>query len=94
MRAAKKDVNHNEIAATLKAVGAEVFDLSPLPKMLDMLVAYRGMLFWFEVKPPEKRDKLTEHEIKTIERARLVGAPVYVICSADEALTIMDMVTR
>ncbi len=85
-RAAKKDSNHTTIARTLTDVGAQVFDVSRLPGALDMLVGFRGTLIWLEVKQPSSRNDLTEMEQATIRRLQLVGAPVYVVCSADEAL--------
>lgn len=85
-RAAKKDINHNGIASALADVGAEVFDISGAPGLLDILVAFRGRLVWLEVKQPKTRDDLTELERRTITRLERVGAPVAVVTSVDEAL--------
>ena len=85
-RAAKKDNNHKDIARTLTDVGCEVFDLSSLPGACDVLVGYRGKLTILEIKQPASRNDLTDLEQKMIARLRRVGAPVFVVCDADEAL--------
>ena len=90
--AAKKDSNHTAIARILTDVGAQVFDVSRLPGALDMVVGFRGVLYWLEVKQPSSRKDLTELEQATIARLQLVGAPVYVVCSADEALAAIGVI--
>ncbi len=85
-RAAKKDSNHNTIAAVLVGVGCEVVDTSALPGALDLVCAYRGVLTWLEIKQPHTRNDLTDLERKTIARLRRVDAPVFVVCSEMEAL--------
>ena len=88
-RAARKDANHGEIVAALRAVGAAVKDVAGTPGLLDLWVGYRGRLHWLEVKDgakPRSRQALTEAERATIETFERVGAPVYVVTSKDEAL--------
>lgn len=83
-RARKKDANHNAIVGALRDVGAEVFDIYQLPKALDILVAYRGVLHWVEVK--DTRGTLTPDESALIERFARVGVVLPVWRSVDEAL--------
>lgn len=88
-RAARKDANHSPIVKALVAAGAECFETHQIPGLLDVIVAYRGVLTWLEIKdgakPPSAR-RLTEAEEATITRLRRVGAPVHVVETTDAAL--------
>lgn len=92
-RAARKDANHGTIAEALRAIGAEVFDTSQIPGLLDCIVGYRGRLIWFEIKdgrkaPSERR--LTPAEQATLARLERVQAPAYVVTSAGDAIAILE----
>lgn len=65
IRAAKKDANHNSIAAEFAALGYAVLDVSQLKNCCDMFVSKRDITVAVEVKdgdkPPSAR-RLTEGE--------------------------------
>ena len=89
-RAAKKDVNHNEIADIFKKNGWSVLDVSQLKKCCDMFIAKRGRTIAVEVKdgakPPSAR-KLTDGELIF---ARNWNGEYRVITTEQEAL---DLIT-
>ena len=69
----RKDANQNLIANEFTARGASVHDLSQHPKQLDMLVGYRGVTAWVEVKNPKMSPsgkKLTDAEDEIISTWR------------------------
>jgi hypothetical protein len=86
--ARKKDLMHTPIVETLIGVGAAVKETYQFPKMLDILVAYRGELFWAEIKNnPKTADKdLTPAERELIDTFARVGVKIHVWSSPDEAL--------
>lgn len=68
-RAARKDSNHKEIVSALRQINAYVVDVSSLPGVLDLFVAYRGQWTWLEIKDGAKvksAQKLTELESKAL----------------------------
>ena len=82
--ARKADRNQPEIVQALRQVGAEVRHIHRLPKMLDVIVGYRGQLFWAELKCDN--EPLTEDERELIEAYKRVGVDLPVWRSTDEAL--------
>jgi hypothetical protein len=86
--ARKKDRQHNTIITDLRAVGAEVHELYQFPGCLDILCAYRGQLYWAEIKNDVRTAEkdLTEAERALIARFAAVGVRLYVWASADQAL--------
>jgi hypothetical protein len=79
---------HTPIVDTLIGVGAAVKETYQHPGCLDILVAYRGRLFWAEIKNDAKtaeRD-LTDSERAIIETFARVGVTIHVWCTPDEAL--------
>ena len=82
--AAKKDRNHNEIITSLRAVGAEVKETYQHPAMLDVIVGYRGRIFWADVK--FGKGALTADEQTLIDGFARVGVTLYVWRTPDEAL--------
>lgn len=82
--ARKKDTNHNEIFSVLRQVGAVVKETYQFPAMLDGIVAYRGALYWADVK--HGKADLTEAERALIEEFARAGVTLYVWRTADEAL--------
>lgn len=82
--ARRKDTNHNEIFAALRAVGAVVKETYQFPTMLDGIVAFRSRIFWVDVK--HKKAGLTEAERVLIEEFARAGVTLYVWRTADEAL--------
>jgi hypothetical protein len=68
--ACKKDANHQQIVAALRRINAYVVDVSSLPGVLDLFVAYRGHWTWLEIKDgdkPKSDQKLTPLEVKALE---------------------------
>lgn len=82
--ARKRDANHNEIAAALEAVGAVMHDVSRHPGCLDLIVAFRGCLYWAEIKIG--KGKLTAAEQELVERFGRAGVTLHIWRSADDAL--------
>ena len=82
--ARRKDTNHNPIVDTLRQVGAEVKETYQHPGMLDVIVGYRGRLFWADLK--YGKGGLTEAERELIEGFARVGVRLYVWRTSDEAL--------
>lgn len=82
--ARKKDTNHNVIIDTLRAVGAAVKETYQYPTMLDVIVAYRGRLYWADVK--YRKGDLTPAERELIEDFARQGVHLHIWRTADEAL--------
>lgn len=82
--ARRKDTNHNEIFDQLRQVGAVVKETYQFPAMLDGIVAFRGRIFWVDVK--HKKASLTEAEEALIADFARAGVTLYVWRTADEAL--------
>lgn len=86
-RAARVDANQSEIVTALRAMGAEVTDLSGVGSgVCDLLVSYRGNWYAIEIKdgrkPPSER-RLTSDQVTWHGKQR---APVHVVTSRAEAL--------
>jgi hypothetical protein len=64
--ARRKDLSHNAIVRDLRAVGAAVKETYQYPTMLDILVAFRGRLFWAELK---NNSKTAAKDLTPAERA-------------------------
>lgn len=93
--AARKDANHQEIVEALRQVGAKVKDLAGLPGALDLLVGFRGQLYWFEIKDGRKmpsQRKLTKEEQAVFDE--FDGCPVYKVESVDQAYRILGIVDK
>lgn len=92
MRGKRKDANQNLIENEFTARGASVHDLSQHPKQLDMLVGYRGVTAWVEVKnpamPPSGR-KLTDSEDGIIKGWRGLVAVIEDVPDVEALLTVM-----
>jgi len=59
----KPDANQAEIVEWLRTIpGVYVVVLSMFPGILDLLVYANGILTWWEIKLPGKRDDLTDKE--------------------------------
>ena len=82
--AAKKDRNHNAIVETLRAVGAEVKETYQHPAMLDVIVGYRGQIFWADVK--YGNEGLTPAERQLVDGFARVGVRLHIWRTPDEAL--------
>lgn len=86
--ARRKDIMHTTIVRTLEGVGAAVKETYQFPKMLDIICAYRGNLYWAEIKNDAKtaeRD-LTAAERELIDTFARVGVKIHVWSSPDDAL--------
>src|SRR5687768_8648192 len=78
--AKKKDLSHNAIVRTLRDVGAAVKETYQYPTMLDILVAFRGQLFWVELKNDARTAEkdLTPAERAIIDDFARVGVKIHV----------------
>ena len=88
IHARKKDRMHNPIVTTLISIGAAVKETYQHPGCLDCIVAYRGRLFWVEIKnDPKTADKdITPAERAIIDDFARAGVTIHVWCTPDEAL--------
>lgn len=84
IHAKRKDTVHNPIVQTLRAVGAEVKETYQHPGMLDVIVAYRGKMYWADLKTGKA--KLTPAEQELFDAFARVGVTLHIWRSADEAL--------
>ena len=91
-RAAKVDVNQNEIVTFLRRSGAAVLICSQLKNAFDILVGYNGRLMMVEIKdgtkPPSAR-KLTDGELKCKATFNAVNVPYYVVTSVQDAKALL-----
>lgn len=88
IHARRKDKMHATIVNTLIGVGAAVKETYQHPGCLDVLVAFRGRLFWAEIKNDARTaDKdLTAAERELIDTFAAVGVKIHVWCTPDDAL--------
>ncbi len=86
--ARKKDTMHTPIVRTLIGVGAVVKETYQHPEMLDVIVAFRGRLFWAEIKNNAKtaEKELTPAERELIQTFATVGVKIHVWTSPEQAL--------
>lgn len=89
--AKKKDTVHNPIVQTLRDVGAEVKETYQHPGMLDVIVAYRGRMYWADLKTGKA--KLTAAEKELFDAFARVGVTLHIWRSADEALRAIGAVS-
>ncbi len=82
--ARKKDTNHNDIIGMLRDVGAVVKETYQFPGLLDCIVAYRGAMYWADVK--HGKAGLTPAEQALIDDFARAGVQLYVWRTTDEAL--------
>jgi len=90
LRAARVDVNQNEIVKGLRKAGCSVLIISQLKNCFDILVGARGYNFAFEIKdgnkPPSGR-RLTQGEREFFVAWR---GQVDVIHTVEEAFKIIE----
>lgn len=92
MRAARKDANHNEIAAYFIANGCSVGDLSQVKRLCDIVVGYKGVNELVEIKDgakPPSAQRLTEGEQKFHDGWRGTITVITSIEDASKLITIM-----
>jgi|GEM_PF-4455692 len=82
--ARKKDTNHNDIIGVLRDVGAVVKETYQYPGLLDCIVAYRGRMFWADVK--RGKAGLTPTEQELMDDFARAGVQLYIWRTPDEAL--------
>lgn len=93
MRVKRVDDNQGEIVKALRAAGAVVTSIHTVGKgVSDLLVSFRQRWLVIEVKdgnkPPSAR-KLTPDEAEWIGKQK---APVYVVTSPEQAITVLETV--
>lgn len=90
--AAKRDDNHRQVVAGLRAAGAFVQDMGAVGSgVADLMVGYRGQWHILEVKNGEKchsRRALTPRQIAWLFDIRN-RAPVHVVESVEQALGVI-----
>ncbi len=81
----RRDRNQAELIRDLRALGAYVWDVSPLGgEVLDLLVFWRGQARPVEIKREGCEADLTDGEREAIERLRLAGIePIVATCAED-----------
>lgn len=86
--ARKKDIAHNAIVQRLRDVGAAVKETYQFPGVLDLICAFRGELYWVEVKNDVKtaQKDLTDSERAIIADFARVGVTIQVWCTPEQAL--------
>lgn len=86
--AKKKDIMHTSIVRTLQGVGAAVKETYQYPTMLDVIVAFRGGLYWAEIKNDVKTAEkdLTPAERELIAEFARVGVKIHIWCTPEQAL--------
>lgn len=83
-RRTKRDVCQKQVIEDLRAIGAIVWDLADLGgEVLDLAVAFRGLMLPVEVKC---NGKLTKAQVESIARLRAVGVEPIVAGSAEEVV--------
>jgi hypothetical protein len=82
--ARKKDTNHNDIIGILREVGAVVKETYQFPGLLDCIVAYRGCMYWADVK--HGKGVLTPSERELIDDFARAGVQLYIWRTPDDAL--------
>lgn len=89
-RAAKVDANQAEIVKALRGMGAAACSTAALGKgAADLLVAFRGIHVWLEIKSPG--EKLNAMQV---EFHATWPAPIYVVTSPEEAMTAVAEAAR
>lgn len=92
--AARTDANQPEIVSALRAVGAEVTDLSSVGQGVpDLLVSFRGGWHLIEVKDGRKRPSARMLTLDQQRWHRRQQGPVAVVCNVDQALAAIGAVT-
>jgi hypothetical protein len=87
--ARRTDENQSEVVAAIQKVGGVVTYLYRVGEgVSDLLVSFRNTWTVFEVKK-DSRQKLTPDQIKWIGAQR---APVYVVTSGADAVTILTLI--
>lgn len=85
--ASRRDANHAPVRDALRQAGARVEDAAKDPaRGYDMLVLFRGITYYVELKVSGKRDDLTANEITTRLEIQSHGGKYLVCCSANEIL--------
>lgn len=92
--AARTDGNSSEIVSTLRALGAEWFDMSRvaqwIPGFPDGMAVIMGQTYLVELKQPNGR--LTEDQISFMTAWR--GQPIAILKSAQEAAAWVQQVRK
>ena len=90
MRGNRLDANHPAMVKDLRAVGAEVVDMTGDPAIgFDLLVGFRGKLYAAEVKDgnkPASKRRLTDTEQSRLDDFKRVAIRLHVWETSDQAL--------
>ncbi len=90
---ARRDANHSEIVNYLRSLGCFVHDISELKNCADIVVLYKGRIFYGEIKDgtkPLSQRKLTEGEIAFKNEIEKYGGLYFVIESKEDVLKIIQ----
>ena len=88
----KKDANHKDIVDALVSLGCAVTDCAALKNEFDILVGYKGKLHIMEIKDgnkPKSARKLTDGELKCMDKYSKVGIKYNVVLSVEDAIKII-----
>ena len=90
--AARVDTNHSTVVLELRQIGAVVLDIHTIPGILDLLIAYRGVLTLLEVKDGGKspsRRRPTDEEKQTMRAVLGAGCPAWIVYDPTEAMVMI-----
>lgn len=86
------------ILKDLRAQGAFCFKVWGSEYMMaglpDIIGCYRGRFFAFETKTPDKRDNVSEVQKLVHRKIKAAGGMCEVICSSNEALHFISLLSR
>ncbi len=100
--AKKKDANHPAIVKDLRDIGMVVLDCAAKGFYTDLLIGWRGVWCFFEVKDQNQLSKaqraeraltLTDTEETLKEMAERNDLPFAIVVSSDEAIEYMTKLT-
>lgn len=98
----RKDKNHPELVKELQQVGIIVLDCAAKGFYTDLLIGWRGVWAFVEVKNPDSLTKaqernraksLTDTEATLRDMAKMNDLPFVIATSADEVLRYMEGLT-
>lgn len=84
---AQKDRNQSDLVRDMRRLGMYVQDTSPLGgEVLDLLVAWRGVVLPVEVKRPGHEGELTDDERMALQIYHDIGVPAVVATRVEDVL--------
>jgi hypothetical protein len=86
----RKDNNQKQIVADLDAIPSVTYkDVSMVDGFVDLVVGFRGENYLFEIKNPEGRQLLTEHEERFHD---YYTGTIHIVTETDQILRIIGAI--